>query len=212
MLFWWWLPTSQNVITWLLCKQSSLNPICEATVVGMICFRLNPVQIKKVFVIMFCSNHFIKCKISHEVSTHMVREVVHKDWWVSLPLICGMRPVCAETSWSVKALALGDMSDSLRRQLTAVDAADGKGGDSSWRRQRLAVARRQQWRCQRTVGGSQLRRTVVGGGGRKWRTVICWRTAVNGDSRDSSNLQMRRFSKGAYSKEGVHDGGDETAT
>ena len=47
--------------------------ICEATVVAMICFRLYPVQIKKVFVIMFSSNHFIKCKISHEISTHMVR-------------------------------------------------------------------------------------------------------------------------------------------
>ncbi len=48
----------------------------------MICFRLNSKQTKKVFITMFCSNHFIKCKISHEeLSIYMIRKMVYKDWW-----------------------------------------------------------------------------------------------------------------------------------
>ncbi len=61
--------------------------IWEATIVGMISFRLNPEQMKKAFITMFCSNRFIKCKISHEKSIHMIRKMVYKDGWPIYPLM-----------------------------------------------------------------------------------------------------------------------------
>ncbi len=76
---------------------------------------------------MLGSNHFIKCKISHEISIHIIREMNNKycsliDMLMSsFPLMWGISPDCTETSWSVEALAPGDILDSFQMGWLVLD-------------------------------------------------------------------------------------------